>query len=84
MKKKLTLLVDEQVTEQAKRFAHQQGISVSELVEVYLAQVSGTSQRWSPPTNSVTASLLGVAKADPQDDGDYKVQKERAIREKYG
>jgi antitoxin component of RelBE/YafQ-DinJ toxin-antitoxin module len=84
MKKKLTLLVDEQVTERAKQYAHQQGTSVSDLVEVYLAQVSGNVQNWEPASGSVTASLLGIAREADHSASDYKEQKEKAIREKYG
>ena len=37
---KLTLSVDSSVVSRAKRYAKQQGVSVSQMVEVYLASVS--------------------------------------------
>jgi hypothetical protein len=41
---KLTLSVDSAVVSRAKRYAKQQGVSVSEMVEVYLAAVSRPAQ----------------------------------------
>jgi hypothetical protein len=40
---KLTLSVDERVVSRAKRYAKQRGVSVSEMVEAYLAAVTGPS-----------------------------------------
>ena len=37
---KLTLSVDERVVSRAKRFARQQGVSVSQMVEAYLEAVA--------------------------------------------
>ena len=42
MTTKLTLSVDPAVVSRAKRFAKRQGVSVSSLVEAYLASVSDT------------------------------------------
>ena len=39
---KLTLSVDDGVVSRAKRFAKQNGVSVSEMVETYLAAISGS------------------------------------------
>jgi len=38
---KLTLSVDERVVFRAKRYARQRGVSVSQMVETYLAAVAG-------------------------------------------
>ena len=60
MMSKLTLNVEQSVVSRAKRYAKQRGVSVSEMVEAYLAAVSGppspTSQ--TPPIlRSVRGSL---------------------------
>ena len=61
---KLTLSVDALVVARAKRYAEQRGISVSEMVEAYLAAVAG------PPSPSgrdtpILRSLRGLlAQAD--------------------
>ena len=66
---KLTLSVDTRVVSQAKRFAKQTGVSVSEMVEVYLMSVTqsrppGTLD--TPVLHSVRGSLASA------DTGDYK------------
>lgn len=55
---KLTLSVDDRVTVRAKRYAKQRGVSVSELVETYLASVTKPS---SPSTQDapILRSLRG-------------------------
>ena len=66
---KLTLSVDSLVISQAKQYAKKRGVSVSELVETYLAAVA---EPGSALTNaaSVLRSVRGVLKhADP---GDYR------------
>ncbi len=61
---KLTLSVDDRVVFHAKRYAKQRGVSVSEIVEAYLAAVAEPSspvERDAPILRSVRGSL---AKAD--------------------
>jgi hypothetical protein len=61
---KLTLSVDERVVSRAKRYAKQSGVSLSEMVEGYLAAVAEPSspiRRDAPILRSVRGSL---AKAD--------------------
>lgn len=61
---KLTLSVDSRVVSRAKSYARQRGISISEMVEVYLAAVAGPS---SPATLDapILRSLRGsLTKAD--------------------
>jgi hypothetical protein len=61
---KLTLSVDERVVSRAKRYAQQRGISVSQIVETYLAAVadpSPSSKQKTPILHSIRGSL---AKAD--------------------
>jgi hypothetical protein len=54
---KLTLSVDDEVIAQAKRYAEQNGVSVSSLVEIYLAEVSGLKKRNSSVDSSATPIL---------------------------
>jgi hypothetical protein len=65
---KLTLSVDQAVVSRAKRYAKQQGVSVSEMVELYLNAVSRPSQP--PPAEStpVLRSLRGSLKKASLDD----------------
>jgi hypothetical protein len=61
---KLTLSVDDRVVSRAKRYAKQRGVSVSEMVEAYLAAVAEPSSpvtQDAPILRSVRGSL---AKAD--------------------
>lgn len=75
MQTKLTLSVTPSVVSRAKRYAKQQGISVSQMVEVYLASVTSSidSGQGHPP---VLRSLLGsLKKADPKDHRAHLVKK---------
>jgi len=57
---KLTLSVDDRVVSRAKRYAKQRGVSVSELVESYLAAVvepSSPATQDAPILRSVRGSL---------------------------
>ena len=57
---KLTLSVDGEVISRAKQYAKQRGQSLSEMVEVYLAAVSGPGSRASHPP--VLRALRGALK----------------------
>jgi antitoxin component of RelBE/YafQ-DinJ toxin-antitoxin module len=62
---KLTLSVDDGVVSRAKRYAKQQGVSVSQMVETYLAAVAGPDFRTSKDTPPVLRTLRGsLKKAD--------------------
>jgi uncharacterized protein DUF6364 len=57
---KLTLSVEKTVVSRARRYAKQQGVSVSEMVEAYLAAVvapPGTGLRDAPILHSLRGSL---------------------------
>jgi len=60
MTSKLTLSVNPEVATRAKRYAKRQGVSVSRLVEGYLASITEQA----PPTGlpPLVASLLGTLK----------------------
>jgi hypothetical protein len=72
---KLTLSVDPSVVARAKRYAKQNGMSLSRMVETYLASISAPpAAKKMPP---VLRSLRGILKrADPED---YK----KHLAEKY-
>jgi hypothetical protein len=64
---KLTLSVDSRVVSQAKRYAKQQGVSVSEMVETYLAAVVDPptpAKRDAPILRSLRGSLKKADIAD--------------------
>jgi hypothetical protein len=63
---KLTLSVDPAVVSRAKRYAKQNGVSLSGMVEVYLASISAPpAAKEMPP---ILRSLRGILKrADPED-----------------
>jgi len=82
MKKKLTLVIDDEVIDRAKRLARSRGESLSELVETYLAdQTEG--EDWTPPPKSVLARLTGALMTDASGRSDDD-RLEQALREKYG
>jgi antitoxin component of RelBE/YafQ-DinJ toxin-antitoxin module len=61
---KLTLSVDDRVVSSAKRYAKQRGLSVSEMVETYLAAVAGQGSG-AVPDAPILRSLRGsLKKAD--------------------
>lgn len=57
---KLTLSVNDRIVARAKRYAKQRGVSVSKLVEDYLAAVSEPAQ--SGPDTPILRSVRGVLK----------------------
>ena len=62
---KLTLSVDDGVVSRAKRYAKQQGVSVSGMVEAYLAVISEPSPRTSKDSPPILRSVRGsLKKAD--------------------
>jgi hypothetical protein len=58
MKKKLTLAIDDEVIERAKRLAKNRSVSVSEMVEQYLIQET-KDESWSPPVGSLLSKITG-------------------------
>lgn len=60
-KKKLTLSVDEEVIERARRYSREQGTSISQLVSTYLRQLDSPSDRKLSP---MVERLLGILPSD--------------------
>ncbi|MGF1668875.1 MAG: DUF6364 family protein [Balneolaceae bacterium] len=85
MKKKLTLTIDETVTEKAKRLAKREGISVSEMIERYLRDKTAEESGWKPKPGSRTSELLGsLTLPEEYREKNYKKIKEKEILKKYG
>lgn len=75
---KLTLSVDPAVISCAKSYARRRGVSVSELVETYLAAVSGKAPPESKQMPPVLRSLRGSLKnADLRDHKKFLASKYR-------
>lgn len=60
MNTKLTIKLDEEVIEQAKIYAKKQNISLSKLIEYYLAQI--TSKQKKETINPIVKELSGIIK----------------------
>ena len=73
---KLTLSVDDRVVSRAKQYAKRRGVSVSEMVEAYLAAVAEPHSPVSGPA-SILRSVRGVLKS--ADIGQYR----KHLAEKY-
>jgi hypothetical protein len=76
---KLTLSVDEDVVQRAKRYAARRGTSVSRLVERYLELISRPPRLDAENLPPVLARLRGVLKGARLDEGDYR----RYLEKKY-
>lgn len=63
---KLTLSVDPSVVARAKRFVKQEGLSISEIVETYLALISAPPGKQADPP--ILRSLRGVLKRGSVED----------------
>lgn len=61
-RKKLTLSVDEQVIERARRYSRRHNTSISQLVSNYLAQLGGGEG--DEPYSPVVRRLIGVLPSD--------------------
>ena len=74
---KLTLSVDDRVVSRAKRYAKQRGMSVSKMVEAYLAAVVEPAFP-NPPDAPILRSLRGsLKKADMAEYREYLTTKYR-------
>ena len=76
---KLTLSIDEAVISQAKQYAKANHTSISEMVEIFLANVTGSDRekKEAPILRSVRGLLKGV------DPGDYRNDYRRHLSQKY-
>ena len=59
---KLTLSVDQRVVSRAKRYAKRQGVSVSAIVEAYLASVAEAPDKSPEDAPPILRSVRGILK----------------------
>ena len=59
---KLTLSVDERVVSRAKRYAKRRGVSVSAMVEAYLASVAESPDKSPEDSPPILRSVRGILK----------------------
>ena len=57
---KLTLSLDKAVISRAKQYARQQGVSISKIVETYLATVSGPTPMAAESSSPMLRSVRGI------------------------
>lgn len=84
MNTKLTLRLNEEVIERAKRYAHNQKTSISKLVEAYLNNITSSAQKPSEEIEitPLVKSLMGVAGPLPEN-YDYKKEYHEYLEKKY-
>ncbi|MDR1286405.1 MAG: DUF6364 family protein [Treponema sp.] len=83
MHTKLTLNIDQNVIENAKKYAKHQKVSVSKLVEEYLSSISSPANKKAGHNSlgPITKELVGIFKVKGK--MDYKELLTDALMEKY-
>ena len=81
MNKKLTLTIQQEVIEKAKKYAKEKGRSLSDLVENYFRSITINEQPIHKQKGSIASSLIGSVK-EPEN-FDYKKELEKALAEKH-
>ena len=80
MTSKLTLALDKDVVEKAKKYAGERNLSLSKLVEFFFSSLTAEVRGKKTTISPVTATLVGMVK----DKGvDYKESLTDALRKKY-
>lgn len=80
---KLTLSLDETVIEKAKVYAKAHNVSLSKLVERYLARLAGGHEYPIPGDASFTSELAGMLN-EPAQGFTYESAKYKHLKKKYG
>jgi predicted CopG family antitoxin len=81
MNTKLTLTIEDVVIEKAKKYARQEGRSLSDLVENYLKAITSSTEIKEVELSPIVKSLRGSFKAP--EDFDYKKELINSLSEKY-
>lgn len=81
MKEKLTLTIEKETKQRAKRYAKATGKSISQMVEEYLNAVSAPDDEFQPEPGSVTEALAGSLPL--KDDRPYKAILRDQLQKKY-
>jgi len=79
MATKLTLSINSKIINSAKKYSRKKGVSLSSIVEEYLAKISQTSKR---KKDFSIMDLKGILGPVPPD-FDYEEAKYQYLREKY-
>ncbi len=77
---KLTLTIEGEVIQSAKKYAQEQGRSLSDVVETYLKTLSDSSKEYGIPSKKISG-LRGVIKLSK--DFDYKAELGRILHKKF-
>ncbi|WP_290794850.1 DUF6364 family protein [Flavihumibacter sp. UBA7668] len=80
MSTKLTLTIDKEIIESAKRYAQSKGRSLSDLVENYLKSLSGNKSGQNEISPRIRR-LMGAVKLP--ENLDYKEELAKSLEEKY-
>ena len=81
MNTKLTLTVERQIIEKAKRYAKSKGRSLSDIVENYLKVITKDREDADIEITPIVKSLKGSFKSPPN--FDYKKELTRGLSDKY-
>ncbi|MBN2728391.1 MAG: hypothetical protein JXR53_04125 [Bacteroidales bacterium] len=80
MTKKLTLSVEQEIIERAKKYAKSKGRSLSEIIEIYLKAIT-SGEKSEYEIAPITKSLRG---SFPKPDySDYKKELQKILRKKH-
>ena len=80
MTTKLTLTIEDRVIDSAKKYARQQGKSLSDIIENYLKSITSEEERATKLSPKVS-KMMGVISLP--DDFDYKSEMGAAISKRY-
>lgn len=81
MNTKLTLSLNKEIIEEAKRYAKNNNVSLSFLIENYLLKIISDYQVEIESKGSIVNELSGIIQLDSEDD--YKLDHTNYLTEKY-
>lgn len=81
MNTKLTLTIEQTIIERAKKYAHNKGRSLSDIIENYLKAITKEETSEASELTPIVKSLQGSFKAPS--DFDYKKELAKKLTEKY-
>ncbi|MBO9682956.1 MAG: hypothetical protein J7502_09865 [Flavisolibacter sp.] len=86
MKVKLTLNINERIIKKAKQVSARKKVSLSAVVEEYLAYFSGESvpQKSVPKKNSITQRIRKLTRPVAVSDSELKEMRAKHLQSKYG
>ena len=86
MKTKLTLNINERIIKKAKQVSAKKKVSLSAVVEEYLAYFSGESisKKPGPKKSSITQRIRKLTKPVFVSDSELKEMREKHLQSKYG